>query len=415
MEPRQLGLGALSVLDDDLLVFILRKLPLSCFISLATVSKFFFMLSSLDELWEFLIWQQPPALRPKWQANWEQRKKNVESDGKGGPFIPLPEFFSDKLYYSWYYFNMDLSAFTGSESIPRVPKLSYSEFFSEYAVPNKPVIITEMTKDWACFTEWTKERMADKYLRQLAGVKKERHLFLKFSGYYTDMHHLPKAGKKVGDSIFRNSEGVLVPTDPNAYKVPDFFSEDYFSVLGDSRPIYRWLLIGGKGSGSCFHQDPNFTAAWNTSISGSKKFVLFPGDVVPPGVAKIGDDHFEAPTTVLTWFHEHYHNLVPGTFLEAIVKPGEMIYVPSGWWHTVLNMEETIAVRQNFVDHVNLPSVISYLAFHKPELHKQFVEALKEKMPSVYQNYLDNLEASKSDWDKMLEEDGDDDDDGFFL
>ncbi len=75
-------------------------------------------------------------------------------------------------------------------------------------------------------------------------------------------------------------------------------------------------------------------------------------------------------------------------------------------------MEETIAVTQNFVDRVNLPNVVSYLKFHKPELHYKFLQGLEAQKPEVYLEFLRNEEEKKSSWDKMLEEN---EDDGEFL
>jgi hypothetical protein len=37
-------------------------------------------------------------------------------------------------------------------------------------------------------------------------------------------------------------------------QVPEYFAEDLFSVLGDQRPDYRWLIIGPKKAGSSFHK-----------------------------------------------------------------------------------------------------------------------------------------------------------------
>jgi hypothetical protein len=54
------------------------------------------------------------------------------------------------------------------------------------------------------------------------------------------------------------------------------------------------------------------------------------------------------------------------------------MFVPRGWWHCVLNVEDTVAVTQNYVSDCNLAQVLHFLqtkgdqvppAAHAAEFH----------------------------------------------
>lgn len=159
----------------------------------------------------------------------------------------------------------------------------------------------------------------------------------------------------------------------NDWEVPLYFQDDLFALLGeDTRPDYRWMIIGAPHSGSNFHVDPNGTAAWNACITGAKKWILFPPGQIPPAVRQSADGA-EVTTTVslVEWFLNYYpatRDLDPEKRpIECIQRAGEVIFVPSGWWHCALNLDESgngdpiIAVTQNFATRANLPQVRRFL------------------------------------------------------
>lgn len=125
-------------------------------------------------------------------------------------------------------------------------------------------------------------------------------------------------------------------------QVPEVFSEDLFSILGASRPDHRWLIVGPARSGSTFHQDPNATCAWNAVVSGSKKWVMYPPHVTPPGVRPSADGaDVASPVSLTEWFLSFYEHRTAGGWApaECVVRAGEVLFVPRQWWHLAINLE----------------------------------------------------------------------------
>src|SRR5437763_15896546 len=95
------------------------------------------------------------------------------------------------------------------------------------------------------------------------------------------------------------------------------------------------------------HVDPLGTSAWNTLLVGHKRWCLFPPstprNVIDPSMKHL--DH-----EAVTWFANVLPKLKKVTnegeksfaeqwgMIEVLQKPGETMYVPGGWYHTVMNL-----------------------------------------------------------------------------
>jgi len=144
------------------------------------------------------------------------------------------------------------------------------------------------------------------------------------------------------------------------YSTPDFFKEDFYNLNERTRefyPNYRHFIIGGERTGTNLHVDPKCTGAWNTLLYGHKKWALF-----PPGTDEEYINQLQvaayAKMPAAYWWQDVVTNMKPNLgMIECIQNPGETIFVPAGWWHTVLNLDFTIAITENLLIPETLPRV----------------------------------------------------------
>jgi hypothetical protein len=205
------------------------------------------------------------------------------------------------------------------------------------------------------------------------------------------------------------------------YWPPACFGEDLFSLLGDQRPDSRWLIIGPKRSGSTFHKDPNATSAWNAVIRGSKYWVMFPSlpTIPPPPGVFVSADQSEvtSPLSIAEWlltFHAEARR-AEGC-IEGICGEGEVLHVPSGWWHLVVNLQPSIAITQNFIPKTHLGATLDFLKNKRDQVsgfkaevadpYELFVQKLLERYPDLLEEALTHLEIGpgqkKRKWDEVV-------------
>ena len=241
-----------------------------------------------------------------------------------------------------------------------VDTLSREEFVEKYEKPRIPVILTGVVSKWLAATEWTRkrllERFGEKTFRVSASVDMTLREYLEIADRSEAQHELRPLYLFDKDFCSKCPEMVA------EFSVPPYFEEDLMDVLGAERPDYKWLIIGPRLTGSSFHVDPNCNFAWNATIEGRKKWVLYPPDCPPPSS---GDD--DRQLCLPQWFREHYDaDEHVDRRLECVTEAGECMFVPRGWWHCVLNLEMTVAITHNVVTSHNLLAVLDFLEQDAP-------------------------------------------------
>jgi histone arginine demethylase JMJD6 len=179
------------------------------------------------------------------------------------------------------------------------------------------------------------------------------------------------------------------------YKVPKYFKEDLFKYIGEEkRPPFRWFLIGPKRSGTSIHIDPLGTSAWNTSLQGHKLWLLLPPDT-PRKIAKGRDLLLEGEDDEAIMYiryifprilEKYGDEIKPIWFIQA---PKETVFIPGGWWHVVVNLDDTIAITQNYCNSVNFNTIWLRVREERKRMAVRFLNRLKKYRPDLYNIAVD--------------------------
>jgi len=243
------------------------------------------------------------------------------------------------------------------DNIVHCHNLGLTEFEKEFDKQFKPVVISGIVDDWPAHDQWKKDSLLKKFGHLRLAVGEDS------AGYAIDMSL--KNYIKYMDTNNDDEPLYIYEDQPpqellQGYLIPKYWREGTIHL----DPPYRWFLLGGPRTGTALHVDPHNTAAWNALVWGRKRWLLFP-PTQSSGISsrdtleslgffpKYANESEEEGA--LSWIINHYSKLNEKNveFFETIQNPAEVIFVPSLWYHLVLNLESSVSVTENFVNETN--------------------------------------------------------------
>ncbi|KAJ1966433.1 High affinity Ca2+/Mn2+ P-type ATPase-like protein [Dipsacomyces acuminosporus] len=251
------------------------------------------------------------------------------------------------------------------DTIERRDSISVDEFVQRFLVPNSPLVLgAQYTSSWPARKEWVGAdgkpnfpRLLELYGDEQVQVAEcdvvhfsdQRRTEMPFSEFIRHWRDSPERRLYCKDWHFTRSRKPY-----HAYTPIPHLSDDWINMYYDDNKEldddYRFCYMGGDGTWTPFHEDVYRSYSWSANICGEKRWIF-----VPPGQAHLFTDGMgNWVYNLLDYDEKRFPRAKEVKRLEVIQRPGETVFVPSGWWHQVLNIGDTISINHNWSNEFNL-------------------------------------------------------------
>ncbi len=250
-------------------------------------------------------------------------------------------------------------------AIERIDNPSYDDFYRNYFLKNKPVIITGIASKWKALDQWNVdylrstsedvglEIIVSKDQSTIGNQEKGWLTHRKLSmGFHEFLNTIEDSNQLKRYYYLQYQKFDKFPHLLNDIEVPAFIP---------SKDINTRLWIGSGKNITPVHHDTQSNIL--TQIRGRKQFTLFP----PSESSALYPFPFRSKNRALSPVnlkepnYEKYPRFKDAHPVEGILEPGEMIFQPVFWWHQVETISDDITISVTFMWKALMRSYFSYL------------------------------------------------------
>ncbi len=228
------------------------------------------------------------------------------------------------------------------KEIDRIPFTDKKAFINHYVKPKKPVVFTNLSKNWPAYKKWNLD-----YFAEIAG-NIEVPLYDSEPAKGKENSRKPAKIMKMKDYVALLKKG---PTDLRIFffnilqKCPQLTKDFNYPDIGlkffKRLPV---LFFGGSGSRVLLHYDIDLADNMHFNFQGTKRVILFPHEQkkylyhVPYSIVSIEGIEFDKPD------FKKYPALKLARGYSVVLQPGETLYIPSGYWHYIRYLSPCISM-----------------------------------------------------------------------
>lgn len=227
--------------------------------------------------------------------------------------------------------------------VPRIAPPSSSAFEADFVRASKPVILQGAIGDWPALKRWSLEYFKREFgERELPIIHEKR-----------GSHYDVRTGLHYGSIRFGDYCDLLADSGPHELYMSVRVHEALPELFGDIRKpdvvaTARWarsrFWMGGPGAKGPLHRDlPENLYA---QVSGRKRFLLLDRRLTGmvhrhafhSGVPNYSPVDAEDPDL------SRFPRFRDAPLLRADLEPGDLLYIPSMWWHQARSLTTSMAV-----------------------------------------------------------------------
>ena len=299
------------------------------------------------------------------------------------------------------------------DNVTRVPGCTFENDIHGDDLPHVPAVLTGLLDEWPSFSNpgstctWSVEDLALRTTPSRVSLDggpsfarmsmcsgkvtlEEYQQYCENGQADNDVSPLYVFDPDILKSKFNTGDGRYVSEE---FSTPPCFSKDVMACINGTqyRPLPpAWLLIGVARSGTPIHDHP-MTVAWNALLVGCKLWCCLPPDVDESELLLNLDDDdddddeegsnnsssADFDLSAIEWFHQC--GKLPESAKIIVQRPGEVVYLPAGWFHVVLNVETSTAISVSLTLRRDLSRVLPLLKTYDEEFATFWVDRMSEE------------------------------------